>query len=65
MDEVDAIAGAHNSSAFNHLREIVSQLLVLMDGLADRGRILIIATSNCPDRIDPAILRPGRMSSQI
>ncbi|MBI5787313.1 MAG: 26S protease regulatory subunit, partial [Candidatus Schekmanbacteria bacterium] len=65
MDEVDAIAGSRNQPDTPYLREVVSQLLVLMDGLSDRGRILVIATTNCPDYIDQAILRPGRIDRQI
>jgi transitional endoplasmic reticulum ATPase len=65
MDEIDAIAGSRDSGNFPHLRDVVSQLLVLMDGLTERGRILIIATTNCSDHIDPAILRPGRIDRQI
>jgi len=65
MDELDAIAGKRNSGNFPYLRQLVSQLLVLMDGLSDRGRILIIATTNSPDYIAPAILRPGRIDRKI
>jgi transitional endoplasmic reticulum ATPase len=65
MDEIDAIAGSRDSGDSPHLRDVVSQLLVLMDGLAERGRILVIATTNYPDAIDPAILRPGRIDRQI
>jgi transitional endoplasmic reticulum ATPase len=65
MDEIDAIAGSRDSIDFPHLRDVISQLLVLMDGLADRGKILVIATTNCPDHIDPAILRPGRIDRQV
>jgi SpoVK/Ycf46/Vps4 family AAA+-type ATPase len=65
MDEVDAIAGSRSQPDAPYLREIVSQLLVLMDGLSERGRVLLIATTNCPDHIDSAILRPGRIDRQI
>jgi len=65
MDEVDSIAGSRNSEGFRHLRDIVSQLLALMDGLVDRGRVLVIATTNRPESIDPAILRPGRIDRRI
>jgi ATP-dependent 26S proteasome regulatory subunit len=65
MDEIDAITASRDSGDFPHLRDVVSQLLVLMDGLTERGRILVIATTNCPDIIDPAILRPGRIDRQI
>jgi transitional endoplasmic reticulum ATPase len=65
MDEVDAIAGKRSSDNSPYLRQLVSQLLVLMDGLSARGRSLIIATTNCPDYLDPAILRPGRIDRKI
>jgi ATP-dependent 26S proteasome regulatory subunit len=65
MDEIDAIAGSRDSGDFPHLRDVVSQLLVLMDGLTERGRILVIATTNLPNNIDPAIIRPGRIDRQI
>jgi transitional endoplasmic reticulum ATPase len=65
MDEVDAIAGSRSQPDSSYLREIVSQLLVLMDGLSERGRILVIATTNCPDYLDPAVLRPGRIDRKI
>ncbi len=65
MDEIDAIAGSRDSANMGYLREVVSQLLVLMDGLAERGSILVIATTNLPNNIDPAILRPGRIDRQI
>jgi SpoVK/Ycf46/Vps4 family AAA+-type ATPase len=44
---------------------LVSQLLVLMDGIEDRGRVLIIATTNFPQAIDPALLRPGRIDRRV
>ncbi len=65
MDEIDAIAGSRDFGDSPHLRDVVSQLLVLMDGMTERGRILVIATTNCPDAIDPAILRPGRIERRI
>jgi AAA+ superfamily predicted ATPase len=65
MDEVDSLAGNRESDNLGYLRQVVSQLLVLMDGLSDLGRVLIIATTNCPDHIDSAILRPGRIDRKI
>jgi transitional endoplasmic reticulum ATPase len=65
IDEIDAIAGARDASDSHHLREAVSQLLVLLDGLRDRGRVLVIATTNRPDAVDPAILRPGRIDRKV
>jgi transitional endoplasmic reticulum ATPase len=65
MDEVDSLAGNRESDGLGYLRQVVSQLLVLMDGLSSRGRVLIIATTNCPDHIDSAIMRPGRIDRKI
>jgi len=65
MDEFDAIAGSREAGESRHLRELVSQLLVLLDGLEDRGRVLVIATTNRPQDIDPAVLRPGRIDRRI
>jgi len=65
MDELDAIAGSRASDDARHLRELVSQLLVLLDGLEDRGRVLVIGTTNRPEDIDPAILRPGRIDREV
>jgi hypothetical protein len=65
MDELDAIAGSRASDDARHLRELVSQLLVLLDGLEDRGRVLVIGTTNRPEDIDAAILRPGRVDRKV
>jgi SpoVK/Ycf46/Vps4 family AAA+-type ATPase len=65
MDEMDAIAGSRDAADSRHLRQVVSQLLVLLDGLEDRRRVLVIATTNRPQDIDPAILRPGRIDRRI
>ena len=65
IDEIDAIAGARDASDSHHLREAVSQLLVLLDGLHGRGRVLVIATTNMPDAVDRAILRPGRIDRKV
>ena len=65
MDELDSIAGSRASDDARHLRELVSQLLVLLDGLGDRGRVLVIGTTNRPEDIDPAILRPGRIGRKV
>lgn len=65
MDEVDAIAGSRDRSDASHQRALVSQLLVLLDGIEDRGRVLIIATTNFPQAIDAALLRPGRIDRRV
>jgi transitional endoplasmic reticulum ATPase len=65
MDELDAIAGSRDAADSRHLRQVVSQLLVLLDGIEDRGRVLVIGTTNRPEDIDPAILRPGRIDRRV
>ena len=65
MDELDAVAGSRDGADSRHLRELVSQLLVLLDGLEDRGRVLVIGTTNRPEDIDSAILRPGRIDRRV
>jgi len=65
MDELDAIAGSRDAADARHLRELVSQLLVLLDGIEERGRVLVIGTTNRPEDIDPAILRPGRIDRKV
>jgi transitional endoplasmic reticulum ATPase len=65
MDELDALAGSRQTCEFQFQRALVSQLLVLMDGLEDRGRVLIIGTTNRPDDLDPALLRPGRIDRKV
>jgi len=65
MDECDAIAGSREAADSRHLRELVSQLLVLLDGIEGRGHVLVIATTNRPQDVDPAILRPGRIDRRV
>ena len=46
-------------------KRIVSQLLTLMDGMKSRGKVVVIAATNRPDSIDPALRRPGRFDREI
>ena len=48
-----------------HQKILVSQLLVLLDGLEARGRVFVIATTNRPGDIDPALKRPGRLDRLV
>ncbi len=67
IDEIDAIAQKRGSlSGERQLeRRIVAQLLALMDGLKARGQITVIAATNMPDELDPALRRPGRFDREI
>ncbi|MGE5599517.1 MAG: ATP-binding protein [Bacteroidota bacterium] len=65
FDEIDALVP--NRATLNHdvNVSIVSQLLTLMDGIEERGQVLIVGTTNRPEAIDPAFRRPGRFDLEI
>jgi transitional endoplasmic reticulum ATPase len=66
FDEIDAIAPARGSSADSHVTErVISQLLTELDGLEELRDVTVIAATNRPDIIDPALLRPGRFDRLI
>jgi transitional endoplasmic reticulum ATPase len=67
IDEIDAIAPKREglSGEKQVERRIVAQLLTLMDGLSERGRIVVMAATNLPDALDPALRRPGRFDREI
>jgi transitional endoplasmic reticulum ATPase len=65
FDEIDAIAPTRDKVTHNHDITLVSQLLALMDGLYERGRIAIVGTTNRLDAIDPALRRPGRFDHSV
>ena len=65
FDELDALCPKRNDDANVHSSRVVNQLLTEMDGLNERKNVFIIAASNRPDIIDPAMLRPGRLDKLI
>jgi len=65
IDEIDAIAPPRDQVQGEVEKRVVAQLLTLMDGLEDRGDLVVIAATNLPDRIDPALRRPGRFDREI
>jgi transitional endoplasmic reticulum ATPase len=65
IDEVDAIAPKREEVVGEVERRIVAQLLALMDGLKSRGKVVVIAATNIPNMIDPALRRPGRFDREI
>lgn len=65
IDEVDAIAPKREEVTGEVERRVVSQLLSLMDGLKARGKVIVIAATNRPNAIDPALRRPGRFDREI
>lgn len=65
FDEIDSIApkrGAGDSQAWER---VVAQLLTAMDGMEGMGNVLVMAATNRPDMLDPALLRPGRIDRMI
>ncbi len=65
IDEIDAIAPKREEVTGEVEKRIVAQLLTLMDGLKERGRVIVIGATNRPDAIDPALRRPGRFDREI
>ncbi|EEB74174.1 CDC48 family AAA ATPase [Thermococcus sp. AM4] len=65
IDEIDAIAPKREEVVGEVEKRVVSQLLTLMDGLKGRGKVIVIAATNRPDAIDPALRRPGRFDREI
>ncbi len=67
IDEIDSIAPKREEMGGEKQveRRVVAQLLALMDGLESRGEVIVIAATNIPNVIDPALRRPGRFDREI
>ena len=65
IDEIDSIAPKREEVSGDVEKRIVSQLLTLMDGMKSRGKVVVIAATNRPDSLDPALRRPGRFDREI
>lgn len=68
VDEIDAVGrhrGAGMGGGHDEREQTLNQLLVEMDGFESKGGIILIAATNRPDILDPALLRPGRFDRQI
>ena len=65
IDEIDAIASKREESHGEVERRVVAQLLALMDGLKSRGKVVVIAATNVPNLLDPALRRPGRFDREV
>ncbi|MGA1792784.1 MAG: CDC48 family AAA ATPase [Thermoplasmatota archaeon] len=65
IDEIDSIAPKRDEVKGEVERRVVAQLLTLMDGLEEKGRLIVIAATNRVDHIDPALRRPGRFDREI
>lgn len=65
LDEIDAIAPKREKVVGDVEKRVVAQLLALMDGLNKRQNIIVIAATNIPNALDPALRRPGRFDREI
>ncbi|HDD70683.1 MAG TPA: AAA family ATPase, partial [Candidatus Woesearchaeota archaeon] len=65
IDEIDAIATKREETRGEVEKRVVAQLLALMDGLKSRGKIVVIAATNVPNILDPALRRPGRFDREL
>jgi transitional endoplasmic reticulum ATPase len=65
IDEIDALAPKREEVTGEVERRVVSQLLTCMDGLKKRGKVIVIAATNRPNAIDPALRRVGRFDREI
>ncbi|MEM0214979.1 MAG: CDC48 family AAA ATPase [Archaeoglobaceae archaeon] len=65
IDEIDSIAPKREDVTGEVERRVVAQLLTLMDGLEERGQVIVIGATNRIDAVDPALRRPGRFDREI
>lgn len=65
FDEIDGLAPVRSSKQEQIHASIVSTLLALMDGMDNRGQVIVIGATNRPDSVDPALRRPGRFDREF
>ncbi|MEM4535543.1 MAG: CDC48 family AAA ATPase, partial [Desulfurococcaceae archaeon] len=65
IDEIDSIAPKREEVVGEVEKRVVAQLLALMDGLKERGKVVVIGATNRPEAVDPALRRPGRFDREI
>jgi cell division protease FtsH len=65
IDELDAIGAKRGTDNNSEREQTLNQLLVEMDGFVSSGRLVVIAASNLLEKLDPALLRPGRFDRQV
>ena len=65
IDEIDSIAPKRENVTGEVERRVVAQLLTLLDGMEERGQVVVIGATNRVDAIDPALRRPGRFDREI
>jgi cell division protease FtsH len=65
IDELDAVGGRRGADISGEKDQTLNQLLVEMDGFSSSGRVVVIAASNLLEKLDPALLRPGRFDRRV
>jgi cell division protease FtsH len=65
IDELDAVGGRRGADISGEKDQTLNQLLVEMDGFDSAGRVVVMAASNLLEKLDPALLRPGRFDRQV
>ncbi|MEY2534403.1 MAG: cell division protease FtsH, partial [bacterium] len=65
IDELDAVGAKRGSDNNSEREQTLNQLLVEMDGFSSSGRLVVMAASNLLEKLDPALLRPGRFDRQV
>jgi cell division protease FtsH len=65
IDELDAVGGRRGADISGEKDQTLNQLLVELDGFSARGDVVVIAASNLLEKLDPALLRPGRFDRQV
>ena len=65
IDEIDSIASKREETHGDVERRVVAQLLAIMDGLEERGKVIVIGATNRVNALDPALRRPGRFDREI
>jgi cell division protease FtsH len=65
IDELDAVGGRRGNDMSGEKDQTLNQLLVEMDGFSSSGRLVVIGASNLLEKLDPALLRPGRFDRQV
>ncbi|MDG6996275.1 MAG: AAA family ATPase, partial [Nitrososphaerota archaeon] len=65
IDEIDVLAPRREEAFGDVEKRVVGQLLALMDGISDRGDVVVIGATNRPESIDPALRRPGRFDREV
>ncbi|KAJ3732998.1 ATP-dependent peptidase [Lentinula guzmanii] len=65
IDEIDAVGGKRNNRHQQYLKQTLNQLLTEMDGFKQSEGVIVIAATNVPETLDPALVRPGRFDRHI